>query len=295
MFGAVGTTRSHGQSMPILSIQSHVSYGRVGNRAAVFALERLGHEVWPVNTVNFSNHPSMESWKGGVHHATDIIEIIDEIEKRKAFPHCAAILSGYIGDAAVGRAVLDAVRRVRKVNPRMFYALDPVIGDAPQGTYVASGVMEFFRDESVPEADIVLPIAYELALLTGQTIKTVDQAANAASDLLKRGAEMVVVKGLRHGNQISALLVSGTQAWQATSNYVDVQAHGAGDLFCALFLGHFLMRGDARTALARAVHGVHAVLEKTRVLKLDALALVDAQDELVASSVPVVALPLWAA
>jgi pyridoxine kinase len=106
---------------------------------------------------------------------------------------------------------------------------------------------------------------------------------------------MVVVKGLRHGNSISALLVSGTQAWQATSPWIDVAAHGAGDLFCALFLGHFLLRGDARTALARAVHGVHAVLEKTKALKLDGLALVDAQDELVASSVPVVALPLWAA
>ena len=281
--------------MPILSIQSHVAYGRVGNRAAVFALERLGHEVWPVNTVNFSNHPAMESWKGGVHQASDIAEIIDEIEKRNAFPHCAAIISGYIGDVAIGRAVLDAVRRVRKVNPRMFYALDPVIGDAPSGTYVAAGVPEFFRDEALPEADIVLPNAYELALLSGQTITTVDQAASAAAELLKRGPEMVVVKGLRHGSSISALLVSGGQAWQATSPWIDVNAHGAGDLFCALFLGHFLLRGDARSALARAVHGVHAVLEKTKALKLDALALVDAQDELVASSVPVVALPLWAA
>ena len=281
--------------MPILSIQSHVSYGRVGNRAAVFALERLGHEVWPVNTVNFSNHPAMESWKGGVHRASDIAEILEEIEKRNAFPHCAAIISGYIGDVAIGRAVLDAVRRVRIANPRMFYALDPVIGDTPHGTYVAAGVAEFFRDEALPEADIVLPHAYELALLTGQTIKTVDQAAKAAAELLLKGPEMVVVKGLRHGNSISALLVSGTQAWQATSPFVEVASHGAGDLFGALFLGHFLMRGDARSALARAVHGVHAVLEKTRLLKLDALALVDAQDELVASSVPVVALPLWAA
>ena len=281
--------------MPILSIQSHVAYGRVGNRAAVFALERLGHEVWPINTVNFSNHPAMESWKGGVHHASDIIEIIDEIEKRNAFPHCAAIITGYIGDVAIGRAALDAVRRVRKVNARMFYALDPVIGDTPQGTYVAAGVPEFFRDEALPEADIVFPNAYELALLTGQTIKTVDQAAAAAQELLKRGPEMVIVKGLRHGSSVSAVLVQGAQAWQATTPWVEVPVHGAGDLFCALFLGHFLLSGDSRTALARAVHGVHAVLERTRALKLDALALVDAQDELVASSVPVVALPLWAA
>jgi pyridoxine kinase len=281
--------------MPILSIQSHVAYGRVGNRAAVFALERLGHEVWPVNTVNFSNHPAMESWKGGIHQASDIAEIIDEIEKRKAFPNCAAILSGFIGDVAIGRAVLDAVVRVRKVNPRMFYALDPVIGDSERGSYVAGGIAEFFRDEAVSEADIVLPNVYELAVLSGQPIESVDQAAAAAAALLKRGPEMIVVKGLRHGGSVSALLVSGTQAWQATCPWVDVPAHGAGDLFAALFLGHFLMRGDARAALARAVHGVHVVLERTRALKLDALALVDAQDELVARSVPIVALPLWAA
>ncbi len=281
--------------MPILSIQSHVAYGRVGNRAATFALERMGHEVWPVNTVNYSNHPGLGSFKGGVYHASDIAEIVDEIDKRKAFPQCAAVITGFLGDVAIGRAALDAVKRVRAANPRMFYALDPVIGDAPRGTYVAAGLPEFFRDEALPEADLIFPNVYELAVLTGQAIKTVDQAAAAAALLLKRGPEMAIVKGLRHGDAVSVLLVTGDQAWQATTPWVDVASHGAGDLFCALFLGHYLLRGDARTALARAVHGVHMVLERTKALGLDSLALVDAQNELVASSVPVVALPLWAA
>src|SRR5690606_36877005 len=118
----------------------------------------------------------MESWKGGIHRASDIAEIIDEFEKRKAFSHCAAIISGFLGEADTGRSVLAAVRRVRAVNPRMFYALDPVIGDAPKGTYVKAGLPEFFRDEAVPQADIVLPNAYELSVLTGQTISSVDQA-----------------------------------------------------------------------------------------------------------------------
>lgn len=281
--------------MPILSIQSHVAYGRVGNRAATFALERMGHEVWPVNTVNYSNHPGLGSFKGGVYRASDIAEIVDEIDKRKAFPQCAAVITGFLGDVAIGRAALDAVKRVRAANPRMFYALDPVIGDAPRGTYVAAGLPEFFRDEALPEADLIFPNVYELTALTGQTIKTVDQAAAAAALLLKRGPEMAIVKGLRHGDAVSVLLVTGDQAWQATTPWVDVPSHGAGDLFCALFLGHYLLRGDARTALARAVHGVHMVLERTKALGLDSLALVDAQNELVASSVPVVALPLWAA
>jgi pyridoxine kinase len=279
--------------MPILSVQSHVAYGRVGNRAAVFALERLGHDVWPVNTVSFSNHPAFGSYKGGVYRASDIAEICEEIEKRGAFRHCAAVLTGYLGDAEIGRTILSVVRRVRAANPRMVFVLDPVIGDARRGRYVAEGLTEFFRDEAVPLADIVIPNLFELTELTGQPAETAEEAAVAAALLLARGPALAVITGLRHGNSVSAVLAAGAQAWQATAPWVEVAGHGAGDLFSALFLGHYLLEADARLALGKAVHAVHRVLARTKELGLDSLALVQAQNELLArGSAP--ALPLWA-
>ncbi len=270
--------------MPILSLQSHVAYGRVGNRAAVFALERLGHEVWPVNTVSFSNHPAYGGHTGAVHGAADIAAMIAGIERRGAFPRCAAILAGYLADAAVGHVVLDAVRRVRAANPQAVFALDPVIGDLPRGAYVAPEVAAFFRDEALPLADIVFPNLYELGVLCSSAPQTVEAAAKAAAALLARGPRIVIVSGVRHEDNVSTLLVAGTQAWQVTTPWIDVVAHGAGDLLSALFLGHYLEHGDPHDALARAVHGVYAVLAKTKLLGFDYLALVAAQDEFAADA-----------
>jgi pyridoxine kinase len=275
--------------MPIISVQSHVAYGRVGNRAAVFALERLGHETWPVNTVSFSNHPAYGSHKGGLYQSANIAEIFGEIERRRGFPDCAALLSGYLGSAATGRVVLDAVKRIRAANPRMFFALDPVMGDRPRGLYVAAELPAFFRDEALPLADIVLPNLFELEQLSGSAVADEAAAIAAARSLLKRGVEMVVVTGLRRGSMAGALLVTGQGAWRAAAPWVEVPAYGAGDLFGALFLGHYLGGADAPLALARSVWALHRVLAATQRLGLPYLALVAAQDELAAAGAPIAA------
>lgn len=278
--------------MPILSVQSHVAYGRVGNRAAVPALERLEHDVWPVSSVSFSHHPAYGGHTGEAHRASELAALIDGIERRGALPQCAAVLSGYLADAAQGRAVLDAVGRIRAANPQAVWALDPVIGDLPRGAYVPPDLVAFFRDEALPLADMVFPNVFELGVLSGRPVETVEDAASAAALLVARGPEMALVTGVRNGGAVSTLLVAEAQAWQVTTPWIEVASHGAGDLLSALFLGHLLLRGDARDALARAVHGVYAVLEKTKLLGLDYLALVQAQDEFVASATSVTALPL---
>lgn len=205
------------RAMSVLSIQSWVAYGRVGNRAAVFPLERLGHEVWPVNTVNFSNHPAYGSYRGGICPPSDIAEVIDEIEARGAFTRCRAVVSGYLGTVGTGEVVLRTVDRLRAVDNRVIFALDPVMGDHASGVYVDKALPDFFRARALAKADIVLPNAFELGLLSGLDIHDVDSAASAATLLLRQGPEMVVVTGLRHNDEISALLVTAGQAWQATT------------------------------------------------------------------------------
>lgn len=281
--------------MSILSIQSWVAYGRVGNRAAVFPLERLGHEVWPVNTVNFSNHPGYGSYRGGVYQPSDVAEVVDEIEARGAFQKCRAVLSGYLGASGTGDVVLRAVEKVRAKDDRVIFALDPVMGDSAKGLYVDPGLPEFFRSRALAKVDILLPNTFELGLLTGLDIADIDSAATAATLLLRRGPEMVVVTGLRHGGDISTLLVTGGQAWQATCRWVDAPSWGAGDLFSALFLGNFLDSADPKRSLGRAVASTYGILRATRESGSDSLTLPAAQAEIVDPSEAVTVLPVWAA
>ena len=141
--------------MGILSIQSLVAYGHAGNSAALFPLQRLGWEVWPVMTVHFSNHTGYGDWRGPLLTAEDVADVIRGVEDRGAFASCEAVLSGYQGAEDVGAVVLDAVARVKTAAPEAVYCCDPVMGDVGRGMFVRPGIPEFMRDTVVPRADTV--------------------------------------------------------------------------------------------------------------------------------------------
>src|SRR3954464_14347457 len=151
----------------ILSIQSWVAYGHVGNASAVFPLQRLGAEVWAINTVQLSNHTGYGAWTGQVFTGDAVRELVDGIASRGVLGRCDAVLSGYMGDGGIGEAILDTVSRVRTANPASLYCCDPVIGDEGRGVYVRPGIPALIRDRALPEADIATPNAFELAELTG--------------------------------------------------------------------------------------------------------------------------------
>lgn len=143
--------------MNILSIQSHVAYGHVGNASAVFPMQRLGVEVWPIHTVQFSNHTGYGAWKGQVFDGATIDELMAGIGERGVLGKCDGVLSGYMGSADIGHAILQAVAKVREANPKAMYCCDPVIGDVGRGVFVRPGIPEFMREQAVPAADIVTP------------------------------------------------------------------------------------------------------------------------------------------
>lgn len=268
--------------MNVLSIQSFVSFGHVGNRAAILPLERLGHEVWPVNTVSLAHHPGYGAWRGRVAAPEEIATLIDGLEARGALGRCDAVLSGYLGDAALGPVLLDAVRRVRKANPKALFCCDPVMGDGARGFFVRAGIPEFFRDEAAPVADLLLPNAFELGWLTGLPVDDLASALAAARALIARGPRLVVVTGLRRTvrvrPRIGALAVEVLRAWHAEAPLIAAPANGAGDVFAALFLGHYLRGRRPGHALERAVSALHAVMAKTAALGSGELALVESQD-----------------
>ncbi len=252
--------------MTVLSIQSHVAYGYVGNSAAVPVLQRLGIEVVPINTVHFSNHTGYETVRGHVLAPETLTEIVRGIEERGAFADVTAVLTGYLGDGSTGRVVLDALARVRRASPRALYVCDPVMGNKKRGFYLREGVPELLRAEIVPRADILLPNAFELAFLAGREIETTADALAAAEIVRAMGPKVVVGTSLPgpRDAELSVLALSAAGAWQVTTPRLEVLAEGAGDCFAAMFLAHYLASGAVEDALVRAVNGVHGILEATR-------------------------------
>ena len=271
--------------MPILSIQSHVAYGHVGNSAAVFPLQRLGHEVWPVHTVQFAAHTGYGPPRGQVFEASHIREIIEGIAQRDDFASCAAVLSGYMGSAAIGEAILDAVSRVKTVNADALYGCDPVLGDVGKGFFVRPDMPDFMRDQVVPQADIVTPNLFELEALTGRTCSTLDHTKRALQMLHAKGPRVILLTSAvidETPSEVIDMMVSeGGSLWRIRTPRFGFSPNGAGDLTAALFLAHYLRDRSAPEAMAKAASSVHAVLEATLLKGGGELALIVAQDALV--------------
>jgi pyridoxine kinase len=272
--------------MRFLSLQSHVAYGYVGNRAAAFPLQRLGHEVWAVNTVEFSNHTGYGAWRGRTASAEQVADIVQGIEALGVLSQCDALLTGYVGDAALADVVLDTARRVRAANPKAIWCCDPVLGDTDTGLYVKPGIDVFFRERAMPAADLVTPNHFELELLTGRKVTTLAEALIAARSLLKGPRLALVTSLLRAGgpaDSIEMLAVSQTEAWRITTPLIGfpVMPNGTGDAVAALFTAHWLASGDPAQALGKAASSIFAVLEATRDMGARELQIVAAQDGLV--------------
>lgn len=251
--------------MRILSIQSRVASGYAGNSAAAFALQRLGHEVVAVDTVHFAHHTGHGPARGPAHSVAELTEVLDGLEDIGVLAGADGVLSGYVGDPAVGAVVLDAVARVRAVNPSAAWTCDPVMGDEGRGFFVRDGIPGWFRDEAVPLADVVTPNHFELGHLTGQPVGTLEQVLDAVEVLRGRGPRIVLVTSVLHADlepgRIANVVVADAGAWLVTTPLLDVATAGTGDLTAALFTAH-LADGPA-TALVRTVASVHAVLEAT--------------------------------
>ena len=274
--------------MNILSIQSWVAYGHVGNASAVFPLQRLGAEVWAVNTVQFSNHTGYGTWKGTVFTGQQIAEVIDGIEARGVLPTANAVLSGYMGDAAIGTAILDAVARVKAANPAAMYCCDPVIGDVGRGVFVRPGIPEFMASHAIPRADIVTPNQFELDHLTGRTSATLADAKAAVAALQAMGPRTVLVTSLHTeatpANSIDLMAAEEGEYWLLRTPKLPVSVNGAGDAIAALFMYHRLRTGSAAAALEAAGSSIFGLLRRTAEAGSREILTVAAQDEFVSPS-----------
>jgi pyridoxine kinase len=243
-------------------------------------LQRLGIEVWPVHTVQFSNHPGYGGFRGHAFGGALIGDVVQGIEERGALKACDGVLSGYVGSAEIGPAIVGAVDRVKRANPQALYCCDPVIGDEGR-----PGVAEFIRQRMIPAADVATPNLFELGHLTGRTTRNMGEVLQAAQALRALGPRTVLVTSIETdetpADTVELIACDDNNAYRLRTPKLQIAANGTGDVIAALFLAHLLHTGSAADALSRAASSVFGILKRTAEARSREILLIEAQDELV--------------
>ena len=269
----------------LLSIQSHVVYGHVGNSAATFALQRMGCEVLALHSVQYSSHTGYSGWRGRSFDAAMIDECVAGLLAIGALKSCAGLLSGYIGSATQGAAVLRAIHTLASENPAALYCCDPVMGDDDAGLYVAPDIVDFMRLQALPRARLATPNGFELAQLTGLDAHDARQMRLALATLHRMGPEIILATSMRLEDTpvdcLDTLASDGRGVWRVRTPWAPINVKGAGDLLAALFFFHWLESGSARSALSKSVASVYGVIAATARSGQRELALIASQDELI--------------
>ncbi len=272
--------------MRILSIQSAVAYGHVGNSAAVFPLQRLGHEVMPVNTVLFSNHTGYGDWKGPLIPGDDVRAVIEGINDRGGLDDTELIISGYQGGSSIGDAILDSVALAREKNPKVLYSCDPVLGSADTGCFVSPEVQELIRDRVIQHADIITPNQFELGFVTGTDPKTLDDVLASVKKAQEIGPKTVLVTSVQTPdtpeNSIQMLAVNEDEAWLITTDKLPIKANGSGDVTQALFASHYVSGKSLKESLELTTASVYELLKNTLESGQRELQLIESQEAYVA-------------
>lgn len=271
----------------ILAIQSHVVFGHAGNSAAEFPMRRLGANVWPLNTVQFSNHTQYGQWTGCVMPPAHLTEIVQGIAAIDQLKRCDAVLSGYLGSAEQGEHILGIVRQVKAANPQAKFFCDPVMGHPEKGCIVAPGVAEFHKRYAMPASDIIAPNLIELEILAGRDVKDVADAVLAARELISQGPEIVLVKHLARAgysqDRFEMLLVTADEAWHISRPLIDFGARhpvGVGDVTSGLLLVKLLQGATLREALEHVTAAVYEIMVTTKEMGEYELQVVAAQDRI---------------
>lgn len=251
----------------ILSIQSNVAYGYVGNKAAVYPLQAMGYDVWPIHTVQFSNHTGYGQWQGEIFSAEHIEQVVQGIFDIDQAHNCTAILSGYMGSRDICEAMTRIVQKFKAINPEIIYLCDPVIGN--QHCFVKPEVLDYFKTDL--SADIITPNQFEAETLSGLTIQSRQDCQIVADYFHHRGTKIVVITGIKMADE-EGLMVFASNAQEAhvvsiREFHFDPPVNGTGDLFSSTFLGVYCQQGDLKTALTRATSYLEQALSATQQAK----------------------------
>ncbi|EGQ7846959.1 pyridoxal kinase PdxY [Vibrio parahaemolyticus] len=273
----------------ILSIQSHVVYGHAGNSSAVFPIQRMGIDAWPIHTVQYSNHTQYEQgWKGQKFCSDDVRTLLHGLDNINMLGECGAVLSGYQGSPDQCKAVADVVRSVKESNHNAIYVCDPVMGDPDKGCIVADGVREEITQSLLPISDVIVPNQYELTAMTGVEIHSVYDAVTACKEALKLGPKIVLVKHLHSidSDMFSMILATPKACYLTQRPNIEFkqQPVGVGDLISAVFTACLMKNMSPTVAFRHTNNAIYGVLDITKGYGTWELQIVNAQYEFVEPS-----------
>lgn len=268
----------------ILSIQSHVAYGYVGNKAAVFPLQLMGYDVIAINTVQFSNHTGYGQWAGEIFSRSHIEELLQHIEKQGLLSQIDGVLSGYLGDAELGETILEYVSKIKKINENLVYCCDPVMGDTGRGFFVNENIPPFFKNKALESARIITPNQFELAALTEIELSSTTEIIKACTQIHDKGPEIILLTSLETKEtpaghiQMLASQKDGYQ-WVVTTPKIEFETppNGAGDLTAAVFTGHILQGTHPGQALEKTCASIFDILKLTKEKDARELSLIEGQ------------------
>ena len=270
--------------MSVLSIQSHVVYGHVGNSAVSFVLQRMGLDVWPLNTVQFSNHTGYADWEGRVTPADEVQALLHGISRRKILSGCKAVLTGYLGTPSLGDAVLDAVALVKAANPQAIWCCDPVMGDEGRGFFVPSAIADFFKRRALSHMDVMTPNQFEFEQICDMRISDLDHLRLALRLLHSKGPRLICITSARLADTpeqaLDMVLSVPGQIWRLRLPRLPLSPNGAGDVVAGLVLYHFLKKFPPKSILEKSGSMIFALLMSMLRLKQAELPLVAAQNEM---------------
>ncbi|XP_055607918.1 pyridoxal kinase-like isoform X2 [Uranotaenia lowii] len=256
----------------VLSIQSHVVHGYVGNKSAVFPLQVLGFEVDNINSVQFSTHTKYaKGFKGQVLNEKQLSEIFSGLVANGLHSLYTHLLTGYVGNPAFLREIAAILKTLRSVNPKLVYVCDPVMGD--NGVmYVPKELLPIYRDEIVPLADIITPNQYEVELLTEKTIQTEDDAWSAIEWFHQKGVKTVAISSSELGGSNELLALVSHKDGANSQKYrmlipkqgSGISYTGTGDLFASLFLAHSTLTNfDMCATMEKTIASLQSVISTT--------------------------------
>jgi pyridoxine kinase len=266
--------------MGVISIQSQVAFGHVGNSAAVFPMQLRGIDVIAVPTTLLSNRPGYSTIRGRILDAPLVADLLTGIEERGAVNSCRIILTGYLGSPEIAEVVMEFVARAKKNNPKLIYCCDPVIGDSDAGVFVQAQIPSMFRDFLCPLADIITPNHFELEWLSGAKATTIAEVTRGAQSLSARGPSTVIITSAQLADtpedRIDTIAIEGSSAWRVSTPKLPIRPSGTGDLFSSLLVSSLIRGADTPGALVEAVSGTFAVLEYTAAAGTEEMRIVEA-------------------
>ena len=273
--------------MNILSIQSHVAYGHVGNSAAVFALQRLGAEVWPIHTVQFSNHTGYGLHKAEAFARSDPRRVRGS-RRSTCWPNATAFYPATSGGAAIGAAILDMVARVQRRQSGRALLLRS--GDRRHHAWhlCPADLAAFVKERLVAAADLVTPNQFELDFIAGRTTATLADARDAVKLIHASGPRVVLVTSLRTeetpDDALDVIVSDQNGQFRLRTPLLPLKANGAGDLMAALFFLHHFRTDSAAQAMALAASSLYGILDDTAEAGSSEMLLIEAQDQLIKPS-----------